>query len=917
MSERTSGQGMETITLQIEKLNCSCEANMVEKKLGALEGVKSYDVNAVSGQVRVTYDASLVSVQDIIRSVAETGLNASLVKDHKRRSSWWKEKQQLALYGCGIITLIAFVAGFLGAPALLTNALFVVAVLVGVFYPARKALIALANLTPTIHLLMLIGSGGAMLLGMWSEAAILIFVYSLGDVLESYAVDRARGAIRSLVALMPKEALVRKNGREVVLRTEDISVGDVVVVRPGERIPVDGEVVRGSSYVDQAAVTGESIPVHKKPGTDVFAGTINQNGSMEVRVSKQASETMLSKIICSVEEAQAKKTSYQRFSDNFAKYYTPVMFVLGALVAIVPPLFFGTEWQPFIYRGLVVFVVSCSCGLALSVPVAVVAAMANAARNGTVFKGGAYLEVVDKVKAIAFDKTGTLTIGRPEVTDVSTFNGMTEKELLDLAGGIESRSGHPIAAAIVRKARESDAFSGLSVDDFQETSGRGVAATVRGQQYVVGNIRLQEERGVTLEQARDTIARLENEGKTIVVVSAAGRLIGLLAIADKVRPGAKEALQRLKDAGIRTVMLTGDNERSAKAIALQAGVDEYYAQLLPIDKVEVIKKLKEKYGSVAMVGDGINDAPAMAVSNVGIAMGAAGSDIAIEAGDVVLMSDDLSRIGYLRELSSKAVGNIKVNIVVSLINVAFMVCAALFGLLGLVTGLLLNEASALIVIINALLLLNWRSKAETGTTMVVNENIPAPVISVKPEIGLNLPVVANEGASCSCAGETAEKTAPVLTANETKVSGLMLPVIKEGASCCSSGETTSDNRASTLITAEKVPGIGLKLAVFKEEGSCCSGEGKATGKSPAHVFDEIISAEGLTTATFAIEGLSCSCEGEIIEKRMKSLKGVKKFSLNTITKQMMLAYDPGLLSIPDIEKAASKAGVKAILLKQK
>jgi Cd2+/Zn2+-exporting ATPase len=763
---------------------------------------------------------------------------------------------------------------------------------------------------------MLIGSGGAMLLGMWSEAAILILVYSLGDVLESYAVDKARGAIWSLVALMPKEALVRKNGQEVVLPTEDISVGDVVVVRPGERIPVDGEVTRGSSYVDQAAVTGESIPVHKKPGADVFAGTINQNGALEVKVSKPASETMLSKIICSVEEAQAKKTSYQRFSDNFAKYYTPVMFVLGVLVATVPPLLLGAEWHTFIYRGLVVFVVSCSCGLALSVPVAVVAAMANAARNGTVFKGGAYLEVVDRVKAIAFDKTGTLTIGRPEVTDIHTFNGVTEKELLDMAGSIESRSGHPVAAAIVRKARESDAFSGLLVDDFQETSGRGVAASVRGQQYVVGNVRLQEERSVSLEHAKDMIANLENEGKTIVVVSAAGRLIGLLAIADKVRPGAKEALQRLRDAGIRTVMLTGDNERSAKAIAQQVGVDEYYAQLLPTDKVDVIKKLKDKYGSVAMVGDGINDAPAMAVSNVGIAMGAAGTDIAIEAGDVVLMSDDLSKIGYLRELSSKAVSNIKVNIIVSLVNIAFMVLAALIGLLGLVTGLLLNEASALIVIINALLLLNWRSKAETATTAAVEENIPSPAITVKHEMGLNLPVIANDGACCSCRGDATEKAAPILTASEIKApAGLMLPMVKYEAPCCC-GVEKNESQSPPLTAIEKMPEMGIKLPVIKEEAPCCCG-GETTEKSHSPVIEEIKAEDGLTTATFAIDGMSCSCEGEMIEKRMKSLKEIKKFNLNPITKQMMLSYDPGSLSLSDIEKAASKAGVKVVLLKQK
>jgi len=712
----------EQVMLQIEGMGCTCEADLIAKKMGSLAGVQTYEVNAVAKQLRVSFDPARVTVQDIIKSVSETEMNASLVKGRGRRSSWWREKQQLALYGCGLVILISFALVLTGSPALLTDSLFAVAVLIGVYYPARKALIALLNLTPTIHLLMLIGSVGAILLGMWEESAILIFVYSLGDVLESYAVDKARGAIRSLVELMPKEALVRRDGEEVVLSTEDIGVGDVVVVRPGERIPVDGIVLQGSSFVDQAAVTGESIPVRREPGNDVFAGTINQNGSLEVRVDRPAEETMLSKIIISVEEAQAKKTSYQRFSDSFGVYYTPAMLVLGVLVATVPPLFFGAEWLPFIYRGLVVFVVSCSCGLALSVPVAVVAAMANAARNGTVFKGGAYLEVVDRVKVIAFDKTGTLTIGRPEVTDVRTLDGVLERDLLDLVGGIESRSGHPLASAMVRKAKESDAFSGLVAEGFIESSGLGVTARINGQQYVVSNSRFQKESGVSIEQAESAIAQLEDEGKTVVLVSTEGRLIGLLGVADRVRPRAKEALQRLRNAGVRTVMLTGDNERSAKAIALQVGVDEYHAQLLPTDKVEVLKRLKREHGVVAMVGDGINDAPAMAVSDVGIAMGAAGSDVAIEAGDIVLMSDDLSKIGYLQELSARAVRNIRQNIMVSLINIAFMVVFALIGMLGLVTGLLLNEASAILVIANALRLLTWKSGAEPGLTAVAARN---------------------------------------------------------------------------------------------------------------------------------------------------------------------------------------------------
>jgi len=728
--EGTSGRaatGLQTVTLQMDGLSCSCEAQLAEKKVRSLAGIGSVDADGISQQLKVSYDPSRTNIQDIIRSVAETGVNASLVKNHKMRSTWWREKQQLALFGTALIILVAIGVRYLsGAPIWAVNVLYVLAVIVGVFYPARKALIALRNLTPTIHLLMLIGAGGAMALGMWQESAILIFVYSLGDVLESYAVDKARGAIRSLVELVPKEALVRRGEDQVTLSVEDIVVGDVVIVRPGERVPMDGKVAFGSSFVDQAAVTGESIPVRKELGDEVFAGTMNQNGSIEIEVDKPASETMLSKIICSVEEAQAKKTSYQRFSDSFGKYYTPSMFVLGVLVAVIPPLLLGQPWHPFLLRGLVVFVVSCSCGLALSVPVAVVASMANAARHGTVFKGGAYLEIVSKVKAIAFDKTGTLTIGRPEVTDVELFGAITEEELLGLAGGIESRSAHPIAAAIVRKAKEEDALADTPVDDFEETSGLGIAATVSGRRYVLGNVRLQEESGVSIAaEARDAVARLEDDGKTVVLVGGEHGLIGLLAVADKVRPGAKQALERLKHAGIRTVMLSGDNERSARAVAAQVGIDEYYAQLLPTDKVEVIKRLKEKYGSVGMVGDGINDAPAMAVSDVGIAMGAAGTDIAVEAGDVVLMSDDLAKVGYLRELSSRTVRGIKQNIAISMANVAFMVVMALLGYLGLVTGLLLNEASALFVIANALRLLSWKGKLAPVAIVTGDELVPA------------------------------------------------------------------------------------------------------------------------------------------------------------------------------------------------
>ncbi len=848
------GTGLETVTLQIQGMDCTCNADLLARKLTALAGVEGQEITPVTGQARVAFNPAVTSVQEIIRTVAETGMTASLVRSEGRKSTWWREPQQLALYGSFLTTVVAFVAGHLGTPILYVNILYLIAVLIGVYYPARKALVALRNMTPTIHLLMLIGSIGAMALGLWGEAAVLIVVYSLGDVLESYAVDKARGAIRSLMALVPKEALVRRNGCESICAVETIGVGEVVIVRPGERIPVDGTVAAGSSYVDQAAVTGEPIPVHRGPGEDVFAGTINQNGSLEVRVTKPASETMLSRIILSVEEAQARRTSYQRFSDSFGKWYTPAMFVLGVLVATVPPLFFGADWYPFIYRGLVVFVVSCSCGLALSVPVAVVGAMANAAKNGTVFKGGVYLEVVDTVKAVAFDKTGTLTIGRPAVTDVVPFGSLSEDALLDLAGCIESRSGHPLAAAIVRKARESGTFSNRTVTDFEEMAGRGVAGTVDGQICRICSPRALAEQGVELARAEMEIARLESEGRTVVLVSRGDQLAGLIAIADEVRTGTIEALQRLNQAGVRTVMLTGDNERSAAAIARRVGVDEYRAGLLPTDKIDAIRQLKERYGSVAMVGDGINDAPAMAVADVGIAMGAAGTDIAIEAGDVVLMSDDLAKLAYVRELSHRTVSVIRQNIAVSLINVAFMVIAALLGYLGLVSGLLLNEGSAVFVILNALRLLTWKSR---------NEPAPVAVEAASAAVPAALKVAPTASADC-CAMQSAPH-AP--------------------SSGCSCGEPPVEGQVSPSILGEDAAPSWAR-------------------RGPA----------GLETATFRIEGLGCACESAIVEKRVRALKGTAFFILNPITNQMKVSFDPAALSIGEIVTEVKKAGASAVLV---
>jgi Cd2+/Zn2+-exporting ATPase len=695
-----------TATLKIEGMDCADESEIIEKKLKSQKGIANFEINLMLEQVKISYDPAFLSTQDLMKIIAETGMKASLVtsKEEQQRPWWTQNRQVLLLITSGILTTAGVIIDLMGQ-ALASQIIFGVAIVVGAFYPAKMGILALRTRTINIRLLMVIGAVGAVALGLWEEAALLVVIYSLGDVLEAYSVDKARGAIKALMKLAPKEALIRRNSSEITLPTEEIQVGDTIIVRPGERIPLDGIVVAGRSFVDQSAITGESIPLRKESGDEAFAGTINQKGSLEIEVTKKASDTTLARIIHSVEEAQAKKTSYQRFAEKFGKYYTPAMFALGIFMALVPPLFVG-QWESFIYRGLVVLVVSCSCGLALSVPVSIVSATAKGARKGILFKGGSYLEAARELKAIAFDKTGTLTIGRPVVTDIIAENKLSKEETLAIAGAVECRSEHPLAEAIVRRAKEDGISLSKDLEEFETITGMGVKAKINGYNYFVGSRRLLEEKRISVTPIQDEkISKLENEGKTIVLLGDERKLLGVLAVADQIRAEAKDAVQDLKRLGLRVVMLTGDNDRTAKAIASQVGVDEYLAQLLPEDKVEAVKGLKQKFGKVAMVGDGINDAPAMAVSDVGIAMGAAGTDIAIETGDIVLMSDDLSKIPFTLKLSRKTISNVRQNTAASLAIVAFLIPAALIGLLGLLPGLLLNEVSALIVIANALRLL--------------------------------------------------------------------------------------------------------------------------------------------------------------------------------------------------------------------
>ncbi|MFZ3063138.1 MAG: heavy metal translocating P-type ATPase [Actinomycetota bacterium] len=701
--EKPGGEGR--IAFKIEGMDCAEEEELIRRKLKGVSGINDLNVNLVTQELSLVYDPALISVSDIVKAIAETGMKAYLEKREVHARPWWREPKIIFLSISGVLTATAFLLKFLGVPVLGVRALFFLAILFGGYYPARIGLAALRTFTLNVNTLLVAATLGAVALNLWDEAAILVFVFSLGGVLETYAVDKSRGSIRALMELAPKEALVVRNGQEIILPVEEVRISETVHIRPGEKIPLDGTVISGTSAVDQGPITGESIPVMKRKGDRVFAGAINQRGSLEIRVTKLAKDTTLAKIIHSVEEAQSRKSSYQRFGDKFGRYYTPSMFSLAFLVAIVPPLLFGGAWSSWLYRGLVVLVVSCSCGLALSVPVAVVAAIGNAARHGILFKGGAYLEIANDLKAMVFDKTGTLTIGRPSVTDILALNRYTREQVLGLAASIESRSEHPLADAIVRKAKE-DGVPFVKPKDFQSFPGLGVRASLDGKAYIIGNERLFRDLSIPLAQAEETLLSLERDGKTPVLLGDLRKLIGVIAVSDQLRPEAGDAIRELKELGIKKVaMLTGDSEGTAQAIARQAGIDEYQAMLLPEDKLETVNELKKKYGRIAMVGDGINDAPAMAVANIGVAMGAAGTDIAIETGDIALMSDDLLKLPYVLRLSARTVNNIRINIAAVLLILAILVPLALLGRIDLISGLLINETSALIIILNGLRLL--------------------------------------------------------------------------------------------------------------------------------------------------------------------------------------------------------------------
>lgn len=602
----------------------------------------------------------------------------------------------------GISVVLGFVLGVLSVPNALVNAIYYLAIFSGGIYVVKGAWRGLSKQRfLNIDFLVVIASIGALYLGELPEAAAVIFFFSLAEAFEEYGIDRSRRALQALIRKAPKTATLLDGNKIAV---DEVRVGQVVSVRPGEIIPLDGRVIKGLSAVNEATITGESLPKDKREGDTVFAGTLNENGYLEVEVTKESKDSTFAKIVELVEQAQKAKAPTQEFIDRFAKYYTPSVVVVAVLLAVLAPLITGDPFSVWLERAIILLVISCPCALVVATPVAVTSAIGGASRKGVLIKGGKYLEELKKVRVIAFDKTGTLTLGEPYISDVVAFNGFTEAQVLEDAAGLEQFSSHPLAKSILNFAKEKG-INPHRMQNYQNIAGKGGKATCivcDDKDLYVGNLKLMNMHGVSVKKIVTTVEAFEKDGKTVVLVSEGKQVMGALAIADKLRDEAKETIKRLGDLGVETVMLTGDNQHAATYVAKNLGIREAFGSLLPDEKVKKIEMLRDKYGSVAMVGDGVNDAPSLALSSVGIAMGAKGSDVAIETADIALMNDNILNIPQTVSLSQKTSRTVKQNVTAALLAKVVFVVLAVFGISNLGIAIAADTGVALLVILNGL-----------------------------------------------------------------------------------------------------------------------------------------------------------------------------------------------------------------------
>jgi Cd2+/Zn2+-exporting ATPase len=714
---------------KIRGMDCAEEVAVLKREVGPLVGGEdrlSFDIL----KAKMTVAAPQGAEGEILKAVERTGMRAQVWTEASERAEpegfWQRRGRTLMTAASGLALLAGFAvhAGLAGgisralgseglglaSPAntvpLASRLLYTLAILAGSWYVLPKAWLALKRLRPDMNLLMMVAVVGAVGIGEWFEGATVAFLFALSLALESWSVGRARRAVAALMDLTPTIARVKRpDGGEEEVPAEGVEVGAHLVVKPGERIPLDGRVVSGGSEVNQAPITGESIPVPKAVGDEVFAGTINGDGALEIESTRRAGDTTLAHIIRMVGEAQSRRAPSEQWVERFARIYTPAVMALALIVLLVPPLAFGGAWGDWFYRALVLLVIACPCALVISTPVSIVAALAAAARHGVLVKGGLFMEVPARIRAVALDKTGTLTWGRPVVVDVLPLAGHDERELLERVGALEARSEHPLARAIVGYAKD----HGIEIRpaaDFQLLQGKGATGRFAGREYWLGSHRYLEERGQETPEIHERLEEMSRSGRTAVVVGTGDHVCGLIAVADEVRGEAKAAVQALRDAGIRRiVMLTGDNRGTAEAIGRETGVDEVRSELLPAEKVAAIDELVALHGQVAMIGDGVNDAPAMARATLSVAMGAAGSDAAIETADVALMSDDLSKLPWLIRHSRRTLRVIRQNIGFSLLVKTVFVVLTFAGHTSLWAAIAADMGASLLVIFNGLRLL--------------------------------------------------------------------------------------------------------------------------------------------------------------------------------------------------------------------
>lgn len=712
----------------VKGLDCQDEIILLKKALSSKKGILKLSFDIVSSKMIVDYERSDISPSHIIREVKRIGLRAALWsnKESFEKLSFWDRYGKLIMV---ILSGFFLVLGFIyshyflhefvqkffekklgGYEPFLVFTMYALSLIFGLWFVVPKAFHSVKRVRGDMNLLMIIAVLGAIFIGQWFEAATVAFLFSLALVLEHGCIQKSRKAISKLMDLGSKVAMLIKDDGHILVDVGILKVKDRILIKPGEKIPIDAVIVKGSSKINQAPMTGESLPVEKTLGDEIFAGTINMQSVLECEVSKVHTETMLAKMIDLVEKAHAKKAHSEKWIESFALVYTPIVILIALGVMLIPPLLYNFYWIDWIYRGLVILVIACPCALVISTPVSIVAALTSSARNGVLIKGGKYLEAPSKLKAIAFDKTGTLTEGELTVQEVIKISDLSENEIITLSASLEIMSSHPLARSIINYA-EQNQIKYHRAEQSVEFQGKGIEGLINNKRYFIGSHKFLHEKQLETLKTHKKAIELEEKGYVVIILGSEDEVLGIIALTDKPRTNITRILQNLKDQGIEQLtLLTGDSTKSAELVAKATGVDSFYSELLPEDKVEVIEELRKKYGYVAMVGDGINDAPALASATVGIAMAAIGSDIAIEAADIALMTDDMGKLSWLLRHSKRALCIIKQNVIFSLIIKLLFMTLALLGKASLWMAIASDTGASLLVIFNGLRLLSFKEK---------------------------------------------------------------------------------------------------------------------------------------------------------------------------------------------------------------